>query len=50
MVGQNQHSGGGEIISPLKTTTAIAKEIGVGKQTLQHNKQLARNLVPAVCA
>ncbi|GHT27586.1 hypothetical protein FACS18942_07110 [Planctomycetales bacterium] len=28
MVGQNQHSRGSEIISPPKTTAAIAKEIG----------------------
>ena len=37
----------GETASPvLKTTGSIAKEIGIGERTLQHNKQLARNLVP----
>ena len=45
--GENQHSvRGGETVSPPKTTEAIAKEIGIGKRTLQHNKQLARDLVP----
>lgn len=37
----------GETISPVpKTTADIAKEMGVGERTLQHNKQLARDLVP----
>ena len=44
--GDNQHIGGGEIISPPRTTADIAKEIGVSERTLQHNKQLARDLTP----
>ena len=45
--GENQHTNrGGETASPLKTTESIAQEIGIGERTLQHNKQLARNLVP----
>ena len=44
--GQGRPSKNGETVSPLKTTESIAKEIGIGERTLQHNKQLARNLVP----
>ena len=44
--GDNQHTkGGGENNSPPKTTATIAQEIGIGERTLQHNKQLARDLV-----
>ena len=42
-----KNSGTGETASPVpKTTESIAQEIGIGERTLQHNKQLARNLVP----
>ena len=44
-VGQGRPAKNGETVSPLKTTESIAKEIGVSGRTLQHNKQLARNLV-----
>jgi len=44
--GSNQHKSKGEIISPLRTTADIAKEVGVSERTLQHNKQLARDLTP----
>jgi ParB family chromosome partitioning protein len=45
-VGQGRPAKNGDNLTPLKTTTAIAKEIGVGERTLQRYKQLARNLVP----
>ena len=39
----------GETISPVqKTTGTIAKEMGTGERTLQHNKQLARTLEPEI--
>ncbi len=39
----------GETISPVqKTTGSIAKEMGTGERTLQHNKQLARTLEPEI--
>ena len=42
-----KNSGTGETASPVpKTTESIVKEIGIGERTLQHNKQLARDLVP----
>ena len=37
-VGQGRPSKNGETVSPLKTTESIAKEIGIGERTLQHNK------------
>ncbi|MCL2120118.1 MAG: MT-A70 family methyltransferase [Planctomycetaceae bacterium] len=47
IAGNNQHSArGGETVSPPQTTVSIAREIGMGERTLQHNKQLARDLVP----
>jgi N6-adenosine-specific RNA methylase IME4/ParB-like chromosome segregation protein Spo0J len=59
MVGQGRPKENGELNSPflnpeenasetapLKTTAAIAKEMGVSERVLQQNKQLARYLVP----
>ena len=47
-VGDNQFKGGEINSPPLKTTTAIAKEIGISERVLQQNKQLARSLTPEV--
>jgi len=46
--GDNRFTDRGEIISPLKTTAAMASDIGISERTLQQNKQLARNLTPEV--
>ena len=43
-VGQNQHSGGGETVSPPKTTAAIAKGLGISERGAQQYKQIARDI------
>jgi len=37
-----------EIVSPLKTTEDIAKEVGLSKRSAQQRTQIARDIVPAV--
>jgi len=45
--GSNQHKSKGAKSAPLlKTTEAIANEIGMSKRSLLENKQLAKNLIP----
>lgn len=47
--GDNQHSGGGELNSPPRKTTAeIAREAGISERTAQHYKQISRDLDPEV--
>jgi ParB family transcriptional regulator, chromosome partitioning protein len=48
--GDNQYSQkGGEMISPPpRTTSELAKEVGVTERTFQQNKQIARDTVPEV--
>ena len=47
--GMNQHTvGGGETVSPLKTTSEIAKESGLSERSAQQRMQVARNIVPEV--
>jgi N6-adenosine-specific RNA methylase IME4/ParB-like chromosome segregation protein Spo0J len=46
--GNNRYTDRGELNSPLKTTAAIAKDIGISERVLQQNKQLAKNLTPEV--
>jgi ParB family chromosome partitioning protein len=48
--GDNQHTlGGSETISPpVKTNLEFAQEIGYSKRTLQHGKQIAKDIVPEV--
>lgn len=40
--------GRGEIISPLKSTPELAKEIGLTERSAQNRMQVARNIVPEV--
>lgn len=45
----NQHTvGGGETVSPPKSTPEIAKEIGLTERAAQHRMQAARNIAPEV--
>lgn len=48
--GDNQYTlGGGETISlPVKTNLEFAQEIGYSKRTLQHGKQIAKDIAPEV--
>lgn len=48
--GDNQYTqAGGEMISlPVKTNLDFAQEIGYSKRTLQHGKQIAKDIVPEV--
>ena len=47
--GMNQHTvGGGETVSPPKSTPEIAKEIGLTELAAQHRMQAARNIAPEV--
>ena len=46
--GENQFTGGGETVSPPKSTNQIAKEIGLTERAAQHRMQVARNIVPEV--
>jgi len=47
--GDNQHKGGGEMISPpVKTTLELAKQAGYTKRTFQQGKQIAKSIVPEV--
>ncbi len=48
--GDNQYTqAGGETISlPVKTNLDFAQEIGYSKRTLQHGKQIAKDIVPEV--
>ena len=47
--GMNQHTvGGGETVSPPKSTPEIAKEIGLTERAAQHRMQAARNIAPEV--
>ena len=46
--GQGRPSKKGAPGAPLKTTTTIAKEIGISERSLLENKQLARDLIPEV--
>ena len=45
-LGQGRPSKNSAPGAPLKTTAAMAQEIGLSKRSLQENKQLAKNLVP----
>ena len=48
--GDNQYTlGGSETVSPpVKTNLEFAQEIGYSKRTLQHGKQIAKDIVPEV--
>ncbi len=47
--GDNQHSRGGEIISPpLKTTADLAREHGYSERSMQLEKQIARDIAPKI--
>lgn len=46
--GMNQYSLGSEIISPPKSTSEIAKDIGLTERSAQYRMQAARNIVPEV--
>ena len=47
--GNNQYTyKGNETILPVKTTLALAKEVGYSDRTFQQGKQIAKNIVPEV--
>jgi len=46
--GMNQHSLGGETVSPPKATNEIAQSIGLTERSAQQRMQAARDIVPEV--